>query len=221
MKKDQAQDKYKEITQDLKEEKMTWDFEDFLDKTKKEEKIIPLAPKTKGGTFPKTFWMAASVILLISIGLFFNYETESTGKEKDNVVINEIVKDSPDQNTNIAINLVSDTLKIDPVKVRSDSTSAVDQKEVDIIEQIIPKRGRINRNARQRYAEVSVPKKLKEKEKIETSDYESSYVIINGQKIENEQEAIDLTKYSFRILSENVSKTVAQTEVLNSFTNDY
>ena len=52
MKKDQAQDKYKEITQDLKEEKMNWDFEDFLEKTKQEEKIIPLAPKTKGGTFP-------------------------------------------------------------------------------------------------------------------------------------------------------------------------
>ena len=69
-------------------------------------------------------------------------------------------------------------------------------------------------------SEVSIPKD-NEKTNSKTPKYESSYVIINGQKIENEQEAIDLTKYSFRILSENVSKTVAQTEVLNSFTNDY
>ena len=221
MKKNQAQDKYKEITQDLKQEKMNWDFEDFLEKTKQEEKVVPLVPQTKGGSFPKTFWMAASVILLVSIGIFFNYENENTISKNDELVQNEILKskDNFQNQENLAINSISDTVKVKAEPKTSDSTSSVDPKEVDIIEQIIPKRGRINRNARQRYAEVSVPKK--EKEKIERSDYESSYVIINGQKIENEQEAIDLTKYSFRILSENVSKTVAQTEVLNSFTNDY
>ena len=221
MKKDQAQDKYKEITQDLKEEKMNWDFEDFLEKTKQEEKLIPLAPKPKGGTFPKTFWMAASVILLLSVGIFFNYEKENTISENDQLVQNEILKEKDifQNEANLALNPISDTIKVKAEPKVSDSTSAVEQKEVDIMEQIIPKRGRINRNARQRYAEVSVPKK--NKEKIETSEYESNYVIINGQKIENEQEAIDLTKYSFRILSENVSKTVAQTDVLNSFNNDY
>ena len=223
MKKDQAQDKYKEITQDLKEEKMNWDFEDFLEKTKQEEKIIPLTPKPKGGTFPKTFWMAASVILLLSVGIFFNYENENTISENDQLVQNEILKekDNFQNEANLAINPISDTIKVKAEPKASDSTSSVEQKEVDIIEQIIPKRGRINRNARQRYAEVSTPKKLKEKEKIESSDYESSYVIINGQRIENEQEAIDLTKDSFRILSENVSKTMAQTDVINNFNNDY
>ncbi|KEY18454.1 hypothetical protein [Kaistella antarctica] len=221
MEKDQAQDKYREITQDLKEEKMNWDFEDFLEKTKQEEKIIPLTPRPKGGTFPKTFWMAASVILLLSVGIFFNYENENTISENDQLVQNEILKakDNFQNEANLAINPISDTIKVKAEPKVSDSTSSVDQKEIDIIEQIIPKRGRINRNARQRYAEFSLPKK--NKEEIQTSEYESNYVIINGQKIENEQEAIDLTKYSFRILSENVSKTVAQTDVLNSFNNDY
>ncbi len=223
MKKDQTQDKYKEITQELKEEKMNWDFEDFLEKTKQEEKVIPLVPKTKGGSFPKTFWMAASVILLVSIGIFFNYENGNTVSENDQLVQNEIKKqkDSFRQESNLAVNAINDSLKIKSDSIISDSTRTVEQTaEPDIIEQIIPKRGRINRNSRHRYAEISSPKDI-EKTSSKTPKYESSYVIINGQKIENEQEAIDLTKYSFRILSENVSKTVAQTEVLNSFTNDY
>ena len=223
MEKDQAQDKYKKITQDLKEEKMNWDFEDFLEKTKQEEKTIPLTPKPKGGSFPKTFWMAASVILLVSIGIFFNYENGNTVSENDQLVQNEIKKqkDSFRQESNLAVNAINDSLKIKSDSIISDSTRTVEQTaEPDIIEQIIPKRGRINRNSRQRYAENSTSKDI-EKTNSKTPKYESSYVIINGQKIENEQEAIDLTKYSFRILSENVSKTVAQTEVLNSFTNDY
>ena len=223
MKKDQTQDKYKEITQELKEEKMNWDFEDFLEKTKQEEKVIPLVPKTKGGSFPKTFWMAASVILLVSIGIFFNYENGNTVSENDQLVQNEIKKqkDSFRQESNLAVNAINDSVKIKSDSIISDSTRTVEQTaEPDIIEQIIPKRGRINRNSRHRYAEISSPKDI-EKTSSKTPKYESSYVIINGQKIENEQEAIDLTKYSFRILSENVSKTVAQTEVLNSFTNDY
>ena len=223
MKKDQPQDKYKEITQEIKEEKMNWDFEDFLKKTKEEEKIIPLVKKAKGAFFPKTFWMAASVVLLISLGIFYNYETKNTAKEKDRFVQNEILKtkDSLQQESSLAINPNSDTLKVkSDVKV-SDSTSNVEKKETDLIEQIVPKRGRINRNPRQRYATVSTPNKIEKKAKKQNSEYESNYVIINGQKIENEQEAIDLTKYSFRILSENVSKTVAQTEVINSFTTDY
>lgn len=223
MKKDNTEDQYKKITQELKEEKMNWDFEDFLEKTKQEEKVNPLVPKKKGGSFPKTFWMAASVILLVSIGIFFNYESGNTVSENDQLVQNEIKKqkDSFRQESNLAVNAINDSLKIKSDSIISDSTRTVEQiDEADIMDQIIPKRGRINRNSRQRYAEVSIPKD-NEKTNSKTPKYESSYVIINGQKIENEQEAIDLTKYSFRILSENVSKTVAQTEVLNSFTNDY
>ncbi|KIA89705.1 hypothetical protein [Kaistella jeonii] len=221
MEKDRSQDKYKEITQELKEEKMNWDFEDFLKKTEESEKIIPLVNKTKGGSFPKTFWMAASVIFLLSIGIFFNYETKKSVKEQDNLVQNEILKqkDTFQKESQLAINLTNDSLKIKSDSIISDSASTVDQNETDIMNQILPKRGRIRRDSRPRYAKNSTPTKTASK--TENSDYKSNYVIINGQKIESEQEAIDLTKYSFRILSENVSKTVAQTDVLNNFKNDY
>lgn len=223
MKTDKSQDKYTEITKEIREEKMTWSFEEFLEKATQEEKIIPLKNAKKAGYFPKNFWMAASVIFLVSLGIFFNYQNGNTISENDQLVQNEILKqkDTFQQDSNLAVNLINDTLKVKSEPTISDSTSTVDQKEGDIMDQILPKRGRINRNARERYAEVSPPKTHKEIEKSQGSDYKSSYVIINGQKIENEQEAIDLTKYSFRILSENVSKTVAQTEVINTFTNDY
>ena len=221
MKNDQSQDKYEEITRSLKEEKMKWEFDDFLKKTTQEDKMIPLVTKTKGGSIPKIFWMAASVILLLSAGFFFKYENANTISENDQLVQNEILKqkDTFQQDSNLAVNLINDTLKVKSDRIISASTSTADQKEGDIMDQILPKRGRINRNARESYAEVTTPTKIKEK--TQTIGYEPNYVIINGQKIENEQEAIDLTKYSFRILSENVSKTVAQTEILNSFTNDY
>ena len=221
MKKDQSEDQYKKITQELKEEKMNWDFEDFLKKTEENEKVIPLVQKAKGGSFPKNFWMAASIILLIAITVFFNYEKKSTLNTEDNFAKNiQKTKDSLNQEFNLANNTVSDTLKTKSEIKVNDSTSTVEQKESAIMDQILPKRGRIKKVTRERYVQVTTPKRNTPKNKIETSDYESNYVIINGQKIENEQEAIDLTKYSFQILSENVSKTMAQTDALNNLNND-
>ncbi|MDQ0476262.1 MULTISPECIES: hypothetical protein [Chryseobacterium] len=218
MKTDPSKDKYTEILKEIKEEKMNWDFEDFLAETEKKEKIIPITSKTEGGSFSKIFWMAASVVLLVALGILFKYESGNTMDEKNQMVQNEILKqkDVFQKDSQLAINQINDSLKIKPDSIISDSTRTVEQNsDTDIMEQLIPKRGRINRASRVRYAEISAPKNTK------TPKYESNYVIINGQKIENEQEAIDLTKYSFRILSENVSKTMAQTEVINSFNNDY
>lgn len=209
--------KYTEIFQELKEEKMNWDFEDFLAKTKEEEKIIPLHPKTNKTSLPKMFWLAASIILLAALGIFINHEKKNTISEQDQMAKNEILKQKEDFmkaneviafQTNDSLNIVSDTLL-------SDSTST--HIDADIVEKIIPKRGRIRRESRPQYVE-NAPEKSTKKE--QNNDYNSNYVIINGQKIENEQEAIDLTKYSFRILSENVSKTVASTEAIN-LNNDY
>jgi hypothetical protein len=220
MKKDAPQDKYDELIEDLKKEKMNWDFENFLEKTEEEEKIIPLIKNSGGGSFPKIYWMAASLILLFSIGLFFKYGTKDSVKDQEVFVQNELGKitDNFQEDFNLA-QTTSDTIKTPTQKTVSDSAATVEQKEIDIMDQILPKRGRLKRDFRIRYAKIPLPKKMAPK--AETFDYESNYVIINGQKIENEQEAIDLTKYSFRILSENVSKTMAQTDVLNNFNNDY
>lgn len=77
MKKDQLQDKYDKVFQDIKEEKMDWSFEDFLQKaegTEPEQSVTPIIPleEKKKPSFPKWFWMAASVMLVFGIGLFLN-----------------------------------------------------------------------------------------------------------------------------------------------------
>ena len=222
MKTDKSQDKYNEIFQELKEEKMNWDFEDFLAEAEKTENPITEISEKKSASFPKFYWMAASVVLLVSMGVFYNVSTKNKIDEQSELVKNEILKQQNDfrkGNEIVAVNNTNDSLKTVSDSLLTDSVSVSDGE--DVIEKILPKRGRIKRQTRPQFVSNSAPEKSATKKIDQKTDYESNYVIINGQKIENEQEAIDLTKYSFRILSENVSKTVASTEAMNSFNNDY
>ena len=47
-------------------------------------------------------------------------------------------------------------------------------------------------------------------------EYESSFVIINGKKIENEETAISLTENAFKLFASNVSSSINQAEVLQN-----
>ncbi|KIA84261.1 hypothetical protein OA84_01575 [Kaistella solincola] len=223
MEKSKSQDKYTEITKEIREEKMNWSFEEFLGKANEEEKVIPRKKVQKGGYFPKNFWMAASVIFLLSIGIFFKFGNNNSVKDQDILVKNEILKnkDNFQQESNFAVNAVNDSVEVRKDSIISDSSRTVEQSpDVDIMEKILPRRGRIRKDLKPRFAAIS-SEISDHKKNTEKPEYESNYVIINGQKIENEQEAIDLTKYSFRILSENVSKTVAQTDVITTISDDY
>ena len=215
-----ADHKYDKIFNELKEEKMNWDFEDFLAKAEEKEEIIPLKPKSSGGSISKFYWMAASLVLLISAGVFFKFNETKSIEDQDVFVKTEILKQKNDfGNGNEIVALqTNDSVKIVTDSLVSDSVSHKDA--ADMVEKILPKIGRIKRESRPQFVQNS-PEKSAKKPAEKNTDYNSNYVIINGQRIENEQEAIDLTKYSFRILSENVSKTVASTEAMNSFNNDY
>lgn len=219
MKTDRSQDKYSEIFRELREEKMNWDFEDFLAEAENEEEekpVIKLSEK-KSASFPKFYWLAASVVLLVSVGLFFNNADESDAIDQNTLVQNEIIRQKNDfgksneivaVHSNDSLQTASDSLVTDSVSIETDE---------DLIEKILPKRGRLKRTSRPVYVQNNGAEKSAQKIIETTADYESNYVIINGQKIENEQEAIDLAKYSLQILSENVSKTVAHTDVLPNF----
>lgn len=215
-----ADHKYDKIFNELKEEKMNWDFEDFLAKAEEKEEVIPLNKKSSGGTISKFYWMAASLVLLVSVGTFLKFNQTKSIEDQDVFVKNEILKQKNDfGNGNEIVALqTNDSVKIVSDSLVSDSVSSRDA--ADMVEKILPKRGRIKRETRPQFVQNS-PEKSAKKPAEKNTDYNSNYVIINGQRIENEQEAIDLTKYSFRILSENVTKTVASTEAMNSFNNDY
>lgn len=222
MKTDKSQDKYNEIFQELREEKMNWDFKDFLAEAEKEKNPTIEVSEKKSASFPKFYWMAASVVLLVSMGIFYKISDQNKMDEQDQLVKNEILKQKNDfgkGNEIVAINNAKDSLKTAADSLVTDSVSINYGDEV--IEKILPKRGRIKRQTRPQFVDNSIPEKSATGKTAQNPEYQSNYVIINGQKIENEQEAIDLTKYSFRILSENVSKTVASTEAVNSFINDY
>ncbi|OWK99481.1 hypothetical protein AP75_00610 [Kaistella haifensis DSM 19056] len=220
MKTDKSQDKYNEIFQELREEKMNWDFKDFLAEAEKEKNPTIEVSEKKSASFPKFYWMVASVVLLVSMGVFYNVSNQNKMDEQDQLVKNEILKQKDDFGNNNEIVAVhsNDSLKTASDSLVTDSVSISNGE--DVIEKILPKRGRIKRQARPQFVDNSTPEKSATGTTAQNPEYESNYVIINGQKIENEQEAIDLTKYSFRILSENVSKTVASTEAVNSFIND-
>ena len=221
MKTDKSQDKYNEIFQELREEKMNWDFEDFLAEAEKEKNLTNKISEKKSASFPKFYWMAASVVLLVSMGVFYNVSTKNKMDEQSELVKNEILKQKNDfgkdnetvaVHSNDSLKTASDSLVTDSVSIGTDE---------DLMDKILPKRGRIKRQTRPQFVDNSTPEKSATGKTAQNPEYQSNYVIINGQKIENEQEAIDLTKYSFRILSDNVSKTVASTEAVNSFINDY
>ena len=217
MKTDKSQDKYNEIFQELKEEKMNWDFEDFLAEAEKEEKPVIKIAEKKGASFPKFYWLAASLVLLASVGAFYKFNEKKSIDEQDNLVKNEIIKQKNDFGKDNEIVAVHSN---DPLKTASDSlvTDSVSiGTDEDLMDKILPKRGRIKRNSRPVYVQNDTAEKSAKKRNENVTVYESNYVIINGQKIENEQEAIDLAKYSLQILSENVSKTVAHTDVLPNF----
>ena len=219
MKNDNSQSKYDEIFHDLKSEKMNWDFDEFLKEAEKSEQPTTIISEKKGASFPKFFWMAASLVLLFSLGIFFKVFNKNQIEEQDLLSKNEILKQKNDfgkGNEIVAVH-AEDSLKTVQDSLVTDSVSVSNDEEV--MDKILPRRGRLKKTVRQFYVQNSEEKKSAP-EKSATPEYQSNYVIINGQRIENEQEAIDLTKYSFRILSENVSKTVAQTEAIPTFINE-
>jgi hypothetical protein len=215
MSKDQFQDKYNEVFQQLKEEKMDWDFEDFLQKAENKDqdtKIIPLDPKKP--SFPKWFWMAAGFLLVFSVGFLLNNSGDSNEQVK--LVENEILRQKSEfiAENNIPEQQVAlhDTDSISGAKKDSifQENNVV---EADVLDEILPKRGRLKKETRPRFVNNTSYKNTASKD---STGYKDSYVIVNGKRIDNVEEAINVTKYSFQILANNVSETLSQPKVMNA-----
>lgn len=219
MSNDKFQDKYEEIFQNLKEEKMNWDFNDFLKKTEEkndevQENITPIVPidtKTKP-SFPKWFWMAASVVLLLSVGLIFNYTHNSNVENQAQLVENQIknqkdnfIRENNEHTEQVAVNLPNDSVS----GAKKDSVfHETPVAEKDYLDEILPKRGRLKKERKPKYVYNS-------SKASDSTGYKDSYVIVNGKRIENVEEAINVTKYSFQIFANNVSEKLAKPTVVD------
>lgn len=219
MSNDKFQDKYDEIFQNLKEEKMNWDFNDFLKKTEEkndevQENITPIVPidtKTKP-SFPKWFWMAASVVLLLIVGLIFNYTHNSNVENQAQLVENQIkkqkdnfIEENSEHTEQVAVNLPNDSVS----GAKKDSVfHETPVAEKDYLDEILPKRGRLKKERKPKYVYNS-------SKASDSTGYKDSYVIVNGKRIENVEEAINVTKYSFQIFANNVSEKLAKPTVVD------
>lgn len=221
MNKDQFQNKYDEIFREIKEEKMDWSFEDFLQKAEggaddpeaNEASIIPLH-KNKP-SFPKWFWMAAGLVLLFSIGFFFNdYRTGVIEREK--LVKDEVLKqkskfieENNDHQEQVAVNHTDSISGAKKDSIFQENSVA----EKDVLDEILPKRGRLKKESKPKFVSNSSFKDNKALK--DSTGYKNSYVIVNGKRIDNVDEAINVTKYSFQIFANNVSEKLAQPTVVD------
>ncbi|MDH6251263.1 hypothetical protein M2347_000990 [Chryseobacterium sp. H1D6B] len=222
MNNDQFQNKYDEVFKEIKEEKMDWDFEDFLQKAEpgnREAEIIPLQKKKP--SYPKWVWMAAGLLVLLSIGFLFNNDNQNGTLDKETLVKNEIekqksdfIKENQEHQEQVAVNHIdNDTI----TEAKKDSIFQENSlAEKDVLDQILPKRGRLKKAAKPRFVDNSSSKKYNSAVK-ESSDtgYQDNYVIVNGKKIESVEEAINVTKYSFQIFANNVSEKLVQPKVMD------
>jgi len=225
MKKDQLQDKYNEVFRDIKEEKMDWSFEDFLqtaEGVEPEQHIAPVIPleEKKKPSFPKWFWMAASVMLVFSIGFFLNNNNKNA-QDKEKLVKDEILKqksgfieENSDHQEQVAVNHTDSISGVKKDSVFQDNQVA----EKDVMDEILPKRGRLKKETRPRYvSNSSNSKNLSDS----ASAYNDSYVIVNGKRISSEKEAIDVAKYSFMKLGNEFKKTVASSQKNENLDSEY
>lgn len=213
MSNDKFQDKYNEIFQDLKEEKMNWDFEDFLQKAEASEistgkaPIIPI--QSKKPSLPKWFWMAASAVILLSVGFLFNDNQNGEVADQAKLVENEIQKQKNDfinenhnPNSQVAVHITDSVSGPKQDSIFVDNSIA----EKDVLDEILSKKSRIKKESKPRYVDNSG---LKNKTFKDSIGYKDSYVIVNGKRIDNMEEAINVTKYSFQVVANNVNQALA------------
>lgn len=221
MNKDQYQDKYTEVFKGLKEEKMNWDFEDFLQKADSRAHegadIIPVS--NSNPSFPKWFWMAASIVLLFSVGLFFNYHQNEDVQNQAQLVANEIkkqkadfIKENREHETQVAV-LNSDSISGEK---RDSIFQEASLAEADVLDKILSKKSRIKKETKPRYVRNTGFSNMKD-----STGYRDSYVIVNGKRITNEKEAIDITTFSFMKMGKEFKKTVASSQKNEDFTTEY
>lgn len=216
--KNESTDSIFEFFKEEKQEKMDWDFDSFLEKANaqesEDEKIIPIsAPRIGQKKKSNYVWLAAaSVILLVGLYIAFNQNTRL--EVDDAQLAQEVQKQKNDflAETSVAANTKSPdsvTASKDSVQAENPaSTNSIDEKK--LMDQILPKKGRIKKITRERYAENEP---VKTSNKMQQNQYQESYVTVNGQKIKDEQEAIDITKYSVQLLADKMSKSIATARI--------
>ena len=199
MSNDKFQDKYNEIFQEIKEEKMNWNFEDFLQKTEEnssDEKIVPIQ---KGSGNTKWFWMAASVVVIFGLGMFFKINFEK-----------------PQVQPKIVNNNVQHEVK-PPISVvqNGDQVSLIRKITVEPARK---KKSRYKNNAQYLAQNSTKNHHNSAKSDDENIEYNPNFVIINGKPVATEEDAIKYTKSAIDLLGGNINSTLENAEPVKLLT---
>jgi hypothetical protein len=195
---------YFKTLKEEKNEKSNLNFTQFLAVANKDKNSV--APD-KTNNF-KWIWLAASLIFIFSLGAFWlNNSRNEQAKIKSQIAVSEMYKRQK-------VEIMQD-ITYKPAEVKSKPEPRKIAKSDDVLDDILPKKSRMKKRIISRYVVNTPPTKTKQE-----PEYESNFVTINGQKITNEKDAINVTKYSFQILANNVNRSIDQTGVLTTLNPD-
>lgn len=206
---------YKNTVDQLRKESMHWEFEEFLSQVEESStKAESTRKSSKNKIIALSFTVAAAAMALLVSTLVLNESAPVTP---------QLAKSQEEGSIPMQKEVLYSDLSSDSVKVRNSSAVSIEP-EV-LMEKILPKRGRIKRQMPPTLVQRETTKPKSDVVATVNADLAKgevstqALVTINGQEVKNQQEALELTHYSLRVLSENVNRTVSSTSIINEFGN--
>lgn len=206
---------YKNTVDQLRKESMHWEFEEFLSQVEESStKAESTRKSSKNKIIALSFTVAAAAMALLVSTLVLNESAPVTP---------QLAKSQEEGSIPMQKEVLYSDLSSDSVKVRNSSAASIEP-EV-LMEKILPKRGRMKRQMPPTLVQRETTKPKSDVVATVNADLAKgevstqALVTINGQEVKNQQEALELTHYSLRVLSENVNRTVSSTSIINEFGN--
>lgn len=206
MNKDKFQNKYTEIFQEIKEEKMDWNFEDFLAQTEQKAegaKIVPLQKKSS----KQWLYIAASLVLITGFGIILknNFSENTTVKPTEIAKINNQGKP---ENQNIANN---------QTMAKVDDNNFPITRNVNA-EPIKRKKSKYKKSAQYLAQNSTKNHHNSAKNGDKNIEYNPNFVIINGKPVATEDEAIKYTKNAIDMLGGNINTALENAQPVKLLT---
>jgi len=206
MNKDKFQDKYNEIFQEIREEKMDWNFEDFLAQTEEKPqgaKIVPLQKKSS----KQWLYIAASLVLIVGFGIIL----KNNFSENNTVEPTEIAKTNAKktiENQNIANDL----------SIASNSDNSIQITRNVNTEPIKRKKSKYKNTAQYLAQNSTKNHHNSAKNDDKNIEYNPNFVIINGKPVATEDEAIKYTKNAIDMLGGNINTALENAQPVKLLT---
>ncbi|QHC86484.1 hypothetical protein AS589_17720 [Empedobacter brevis] len=198
-------DPFFEILREEKEIKMELSFDDFMTKVETNQQEVVEEPKGKRFLWRKISGIAASVLIGIGIGMIF-FLGEYKEVDKDSTVVKII---EPEKSTEKRENIV---VKEDVENIPSSENFLIKEEEKQL-----SKVTKSIKNENQSSSSIQSVGQSISKSGSE-DEYSSDYVVVNGEPVENFDEAKVLAYTTMKLFSKNIdqgAKAIGQLKSLS------